>query len=412
VAVSGATTAMMRETTRPGTPFEQPAQIDAIEGAQIVIVDGGGNDAKFGDVARLAIAPIETDPRGREAQIRAELATVSAPEFEQRLVGFYDDVASKVPEAIMVVVNYPDLLTEKRPGRPDSNLLTLHHLGYGDRFTLLTQYADTVNEQVDEATKLAAQRNSAGFIAVDVRDAFTGHELGSAEPHVHGADWVFGGNERLHPNAAGQQDLGRLIAGPLEEAVSLLELQAIAPPGTLVRPGLLEPIDGPTELGAGLPALDLPGEVGGLPAGADIGSGPEGLPALADPGLGVTGAFDPGPDYLEAPTWGTDWTDLASFDQLWNGSADGAAGIDYPGWVPSFWDSGTDYAGLDLGLDLGSGLPDLPDLGGYGDLSFSDPLTDFSLVMPWESEGFGDFGDFGELTLYSGDSYSSTTGYY
>ncbi|THV27314.1 SGNH/GDSL hydrolase family protein [Glycomyces paridis] len=148
-----------------------------------VTIGVGGNDAGFSTVLGACAG---TDTALCEAAI-ANAQNVIANSLPAELDDLYTRVETKAPDADVVVVGNPRLF--------DGSTCTGSLAITPDEQALLNETADLLAETT------AAVAADHGFEFADVRDAFTGHAVCSADPWLLG---YVGTLESFHPNAAGQ----------------------------------------------------------------------------------------------------------------------------------------------------------------------------------------------------------------
>ncbi len=163
-------------------------QIPALSpNADLVTVTIGGNDVGFAPVVtNCTIAP--TDEECAAVVHGAEVFAVFG--LSQELNTTYDAIRAKAPKAKVVVLGYPRLFdtstaTCSQPFVPDEA-----------RRSVLNQGADVL----DEVIRTVADYH--GFAFVDVRGAFAGHGVCSADPWIN-PPTVPPATENYHPTAVG-----------------------------------------------------------------------------------------------------------------------------------------------------------------------------------------------------------------
>lgn len=209
VAYGGATT----ENVLEGQDDEGP-QVDALNAStDVVTISIGGNDVGFSDVAGECGNPLNSDDdcleRVDEAQAYIE------DELPGRLDAVYSEISTRAPEAEVVVVGYPRLWDQDA----------------ADDGNALPDFSDEEREELNATGDLLAvtigeQARAYDFEYVDPRTTFEGHGVGSDEEYLNGlsADWgnIFSGDapvddDSFHPNEAGYDALGELVADELED---------------------------------------------------------------------------------------------------------------------------------------------------------------------------------------------------
>lgn len=159
-------------------------------GTSLVTISVGGNDIGFSTGIGACVQGTDAQCAGAIAQ-GEQVATTVLP---AALDSLYAQIRAKAPHAKLLVVGYPHLV-ELTPDCAAVPSLTLA------RRTLLNEAGDVLDGV------LAAEAHQAGATFVDVRGAFAGHGVCSADPWINGlvADGAF------HPNATGYS-LGYLPA--------------------------------------------------------------------------------------------------------------------------------------------------------------------------------------------------------
>lgn len=168
----------------------ESAQVSRIGDATDVLVTIGGNDINAFEAA-LTLPPQEV--------LNAELA-----KLKPTLVQTYTKIKAAAPKARVFVVGYPAIFA----------------IGEA-RWCLASQtrreYIVNGTKQLDEIIRQAAMEANVGYI--DAFSAFSGHELCTAQPYVNSID-VWNIRYSLHPNAAGQNKLGEIVAAHLKTTSS------------------------------------------------------------------------------------------------------------------------------------------------------------------------------------------------
>jgi lysophospholipase L1-like esterase len=175
VACSGATTSTVISS-----------QLSALSASTtLVSITVGGNDVGFSSTMETCVlsststcvAAIDRDEALISSTLPGELANVLA------------DIASAAPNAMVVVLGYPDLYDLSRSS-------TCIGLSTTDR-TDLNQAAG----ELDAAIQAAATARGDAF--ADVRAAFAGHNICDSSPWLHSVN-ILDVSESYHPTAAGQ----------------------------------------------------------------------------------------------------------------------------------------------------------------------------------------------------------------
>ncbi len=164
-------------------------QLDALSDTTgVVTLTVGGNDAGWTtSVQECLFADDKACAASVEQNIGKAKSTLPAA-----LDDLYESIRSKAPNAKVYVLGYPHLVAQ-----PGESGVTCQQLGDARR--------EALNEGADDLVELIKGRVEAqqGFVFVDVREAFRGHEACTKEPWIHsvGADLA----ESFHPNADGYQ---------------------------------------------------------------------------------------------------------------------------------------------------------------------------------------------------------------
>jgi GDSL-like lipase/acylhydrolase family protein len=151
----------------------------------LVSVTVGGNDASFADVMSTCVLHSQATCLSRVAQARSYVDKT----LPGRLDAAYAAIRVRAPHARVVVVGYPRFYEV-----PGACLLGLDDTS-----------RDAIDRAIDDLDGVIAKRAADhGFAFADVRPAFTGHELCSGSPWLHGVSLPL--EESYHPTAAGQRD--------------------------------------------------------------------------------------------------------------------------------------------------------------------------------------------------------------
>jgi lysophospholipase L1-like esterase len=177
VACSGATTSTVIS-----------GQLSALSASTtLVSITVGGNDVGFSSTMETCVlsststcvAAIDKDEAQISSTLPGELAAVLG------------DIAADAPNAMVVVLGYPNLYDLSKSS-------TCIGLSTTDR-TDLNQAAG----ELDAAIQAAATVRGDAF--VDVRPAFAGHNICDSSPWLHSVN-ILDVSESYHPTAAGQAD--------------------------------------------------------------------------------------------------------------------------------------------------------------------------------------------------------------
>ena len=258
--VSGATIDSMSQPTRPGTPFEQPPQLDAVKGADIVLLGAGGNDAQFSTAVRSALDPFSSTQTA-VGTLTNLTDNAGSPDFRDKLATFYDQVsANAAPGATIITYGYPQVLPSQypQPAMPPPEAYTLpdgvpvgavtgnltaapftFSLLNDQTLPKLNQLGAAVGDQISAATQIAQSRHpDQQWVNVDNSQALDGHWLGTAPEGMNG--YKLGGlffqsayQEQYHPNDLGYTLMARPLVEPLDAAVrGQLQSRTAPPPST------------------------------------------------------------------------------------------------------------------------------------------------------------------------------------
>ena len=189
IACSGATT---DDVNRPETG--QVHEVEELsEAVRLVTITIGGNDARFAAMLRrcaLGSTPCTEDNDNEEAFIEQEV--------RPRLRATYARLRDASAGARTVVLTYPHIFqTERHCGREPGM--------QNDEKAWMRDRTDQLDDIIgDEAP-------AAGLEVLDLRDAFAGHEICTADPWVSG----WGQPGPFHPNAEGHGVLARELVDHL-----------------------------------------------------------------------------------------------------------------------------------------------------------------------------------------------------
>lgn len=149
----------------------------------LVSISVGGNDAGFADVMTTCVLQSESTCLSRIATARAYVQST----LPGRLDSVYSAIRTRAPNAHVVVLGYPRFY---QLGTSCVGLSEAKRKAINDAADLL-------------ATTIAQRARAHAFTFGDVRTAFTGHEICSANSWLHSVNWLNIG-ESYHPKAAGQ----------------------------------------------------------------------------------------------------------------------------------------------------------------------------------------------------------------
>jgi len=220
VAVSGATRDSMYLTTNVGTPFEAPPQMDAVRGADVVILGIGGNDARFSDWASTVFWSTEATSEQRFPEF---LEPVQSREFRQAQRYLYDDILARMnTNGTLLVTGYPEILPNTVPTRSPSPLSEmLISSREAELSNILTR---AINDQLRDAATIAGDLwgSTRSVRYLDLTDALNGHRLFDEREGVNGVD-VRNLRGSYHPNELGQG----LLTDAMREAVRRAVLERL-----------------------------------------------------------------------------------------------------------------------------------------------------------------------------------------
>jgi lysophospholipase L1-like esterase len=175
VACSGATTSDVISS-----------QLSAVTSSTTLIsITIGGNDVGFASVMETCVLGTDSDCINAVNQAESEAQTT----LPGALDTLFSDIKARAPGAHVVVLGYPEFYDLSKSS-------TCIGLSTKKR-TALNGGADVLDNVIQAAT------GRAGFTWVDVRSAFTGHEICDSGSYLHSVDWSFL-QDSYHPTASGQ----------------------------------------------------------------------------------------------------------------------------------------------------------------------------------------------------------------
>jgi lysophospholipase L1-like esterase len=152
-------------------------------GTTLVTVTIGGNDAGFTDVITTCTLGSDSTCVNRVNQAK----TFVNNELPAKLNSVYSAIRQRSPSARVVVLGYPRFY--KVPGSCNVGLSDTKR--------------SAINSGADALAAVTASRASAaGFTFVDIRGAWTGHEICSGDWWLNSLTWPV--DESYHPNRNGQ----------------------------------------------------------------------------------------------------------------------------------------------------------------------------------------------------------------
>jgi lysophospholipase L1-like esterase len=185
VPVSGATRDSLYQTTNPGTPFEQPPQINAVRGADVVIVGIGGNDAGFTNWVRTALSSTASTSAQQFPQFMQQFNDGTYLANQSQLLTNISELAA--PNATIVSLGYPRAMPDTIPGSSmwwsPFSWSTISQ----NEANLSNQLATTLNaNNQDAAFNATSQHPGQQWLYADVSTALQGHELFTSQEGLNG----------------------------------------------------------------------------------------------------------------------------------------------------------------------------------------------------------------------------------
>lgn len=218
VPVSGATRDSLYQPAHPGTPFEQPPQINAVSGADVVIVGIGGNDAKFSGWISTVLGNSEASSTQQFGQFMQPFNDGSYLTGQVNLLNDISNLAA--PNATIISLGYPKALPATVPGTPTWwSPFSWSTISQGEA-DMSNQLATTLNiNNQDASFQAAAAHPTQQWIYADVSNALQGHELFTNQEGLNG---LTPGNLQgsYHPNDLGQRLLSSVLQPYVEQAVN------------------------------------------------------------------------------------------------------------------------------------------------------------------------------------------------
>lgn len=203
VSCGGATTANLLSGRHLGSGEQVPPQLDAVRpDTDLVTLSLGGNDGRvFNDLVSTCVGLATTDRNGSPCADRDEddpgNITEALAGVTDNLVEGIEEIRRRAPQAIVVVVGYPQVFPESGSCRERLPLAR------GD-----VRFAHDVMRRLIEAQREAADRAGAEY--VDVMAASAGRDICSDDPWIAGI--VPDGRAlAYHPYAAEQEAVADLL---------------------------------------------------------------------------------------------------------------------------------------------------------------------------------------------------------
>ena len=218
VPVSGATRPDLYQTTRPGTPFEQPAQINAVKNADVVVVGIGGNDAKFTNWVKTVLSSSDSTSTQEFPKYMQQFNDGSYLSSQIKLLNDVSDLAS--PHAAIVSLGYPKAMPATVPNQPTWYSPFSWSTISQNEANESNQLASILSETNQHAVSIAsAEHSSQQWIYADIQDALKGHELFTKEEGLNGLTPT-NVQGSYHPNDLGQRLLGNALQPQIEKAIN------------------------------------------------------------------------------------------------------------------------------------------------------------------------------------------------
>jgi lysophospholipase L1-like esterase len=186
----------------------EPVQVQALsEATDLVMLAIGGNDTGFSEV----FSACRFDAPERCAEVAARVAP-RADALTGSLVGLYQEVLRKAPNALVLVVLYADSLPAAgTPGLDECVALRAPGDELSDADLLvIAEWGRAISAGVAEAIATVADPR---LQVADLADAFAGHRICAEEAWQWGRD----GAIPFHPNAAGHAALAARLSQRLDQ---------------------------------------------------------------------------------------------------------------------------------------------------------------------------------------------------
>ena len=153
----------------------------------LISITIGGNDVGFASVMETCVLGSNSDCVNAVNTAESEANSV----LPGRLDTLFADMKNTAPNAHVVVLGYPEFYDLSK----SSSCIGLSTT----KRTALNGGADVLDNVIQQAA------GRAGFTYVDVRSAFTSHEICDSGSYLHSVDWSFL-QDSYHPTASGQAD--------------------------------------------------------------------------------------------------------------------------------------------------------------------------------------------------------------
>ncbi|WP_205323621.1 SGNH/GDSL hydrolase family protein [Glycomyces sp. YM15] len=158
-------------------------QVQALDAeTDLVTIGIGGNDIGWTEAITACITPFQNcTPAIQEAERKA------TEELPAKLDAVYIEIETRAPDAEVVVTGYPRLFAARNTCDAFGSI----SIAEQQRMNVGADVLSAVIQETAEAH---------GFTYVDVRDEFTGHEVCSQQPWLHGFTLI---DVPYHPKASG-----------------------------------------------------------------------------------------------------------------------------------------------------------------------------------------------------------------
>jgi lysophospholipase L1-like esterase len=195
----------------------EPPQIDRLAAdTSLVTLSIGGNDIGFSQIVERCVVklPWSSACRDQDTDIRARMTALPTS-----LRSVLDGIAQRAPDARVLVLGYP----QPFPVRPQRSIDNIGTADQGYLNGVVHDLDNTIYLAARDADRrIAAAREPGSVEFVDTYQAFTGHELGTAQPYLNALGLSvseFVATRSFHPNSLGYQKFGELMnrqiqAGP------------------------------------------------------------------------------------------------------------------------------------------------------------------------------------------------------
>jgi len=218
VPVSGATRDSLYKPTQVGTPFEQPPQINAVTGADVVIVGIGGNDVGFSKWIGTVLTSTESTSTQAFPQFMQTLNDGSYQASQGQLLDKVSELAA--PNATIISLGYPKAMPATIPGSSAFWSPVSWSLISQGEANMSNQLATTLSLNNQDASFVAAAKHPAQqWIFADVSNALQGNELFTGQEALNGLT-PSNPNGSYHPNPLGYQFLASALQPYVEHAVN------------------------------------------------------------------------------------------------------------------------------------------------------------------------------------------------